>query len=389
MKKYLALVLMVVFLGGCSYLRWEALPPESEPKPAKPIVHNVKTQNLLPFYQSLTEQDKEIYDRIRVAIESHDTSEIIIGTYHSESELEAASDRTQQIYRYLVYEQPQYIWVDISRYEAKVWTWGEERKLGIQLSYLMDEEEAETKLAALNAKVDQIVQEAESREGIFAQVLYVHDAIVESTVYDNVLAKSDNTAVIGRSAYGCLVDGKTVCSGYALAFNMVMQKLGYECGVEIDVLQLESISSGHVWNYAKLEDEYYYFDLTWDDTIFDTEDYRQYLDYTHQYFAINKWENQHILSEHSIAPECTGTKYNYYIYNDWNVEQYDFEVVKRIILEQQDKKCIGMRFEDYRDILKAEQELFKDGRIYEILPAIQNAKYLISDSNCHLYLFYE
>ena len=40
----------------------------------------------------------------------------------------------------------------------------------------------------------------------------------------------------------------------------LQQRLGYECGVEFNNYTNFSILTGHVWNYCKIEDDYYYFD---------------------------------------------------------------------------------------------------------------------------------
>lgn len=125
----------------------------------------------------------------------------------------------------------------------------------------MDEDTARIKEQEYQKKVNEIVEHAKAENGIFNKVLYVHDYILENCRYDYELAKKDK-ADLGVSAYGCLIEGSTICSGYTLAFTSIMQKLGIEVGSEFNNYAQFSIIEGHVWNYCKLDGEYYYFDLT-------------------------------------------------------------------------------------------------------------------------------
>ena len=60
------------------------------------------------------------------------------------------------------------------------------------------------------------------------------------------------------TAYGCLVNGKTVCSGYAKAFQFILQNLGYES----ILVAGEGADGLHAWNMVKIDDDYYYFEVT-------------------------------------------------------------------------------------------------------------------------------
>ena len=65
-----------------------------------------------------------------------------------------------------------------------------------------------------------------------------------------------------RSAYGALVEGETVCTGYAKAYKALCDEMGLHClminGTQDDV--------GHAWNMVMLEGTPYYVDCTYGDT---------------------------------------------------------------------------------------------------------------------------
>ena len=71
------------------------------------------------------------------------------------------------------------------------------------------------------------------------------------------------------------------------------------------------------------------------------------------------------------VPYCGGTKYNYYRYKGFNIGAYSFESVSAAIMQQvnEGRKVIGLRFDDYGELCKAERELFDNGRIYELIDA--------------------
>lgn len=65
-----------------------------------------------------------------------------------------------------------------------------------------------------------------------------------------------------QSAYSAIVNGKTVCAGYAHAFQYCMQKLGIPAAYIVGYA-----GESHAWNLLMLDGEYYCMDVTWDDPV--------------------------------------------------------------------------------------------------------------------------
>lgn len=76
-----------------------------------------------------------------------------------------------------------------------------------------------------------------------------------STLTDNLSAEEK----VNRSAYGALVTGKTVCSGYAYAYKAICDELGLYC----QVISGYNGDGSHAWN--KIGDGLYV-DCTFCDT---------------------------------------------------------------------------------------------------------------------------
>ncbi len=113
----------------------------------------------------------------------------------------------------------------------------------------------------------------------------IHDAVIENAYYDyelyDVLSVGDmtNEQKIEKSAYGVLVDGKSVCSGYAYAFKALCDYFKLPCWV----LSCDYGEDGHVVNIVLLDGETYYVDCTFDDTGYSADEYFLFNEDDYQY----------------------------------------------------------------------------------------------------------
>ena len=346
---------------------------------------------LYPVYDSLNEQGKDYYLKLCAGFESYSES-IFIDEFDTEKEMKSAEDWLDENYRNIAYEQPDSFWTDPNSYVMEERISGGDYILTVKPNFTLTESDAAEKKELYDVVVNGIVNEAKRKDSLFESVLYVYDTILGKTDYDHSLAETKDSSLNGYSAYGCLVEGKTVCSGYTLAFTSIMQKLDIVCGAEFDTMSESESINGHVWNYCKLDGEYYYFDLTWDDTSFDSDELRQYLDYTHDYFALTKNELRQTnlsVKENTTSPDCTAKAFNYYRYLDLYCEKYSFNDFRRIVKNQPQDSYAVIKFGSVAERLKAENDLFKNQRLYEIFPDLDGVRYIESVSGLHLYIFFE
>ena len=90
---------------------------------------------------------------------------------------------------------------------------------------------------------------------------FVHDSLMQSVEY--VM-----DAPMNQSAYSALVQGRSVCAGYARAFQYLMQQMGIPC-----YYCTGYAGEDHAWNIVKLDSNYYIVDVTWHYTDTPTYDY--------------------------------------------------------------------------------------------------------------------
>lgn len=349
-----------------------------------------------PLYKSLSSEKRDLYIDIATAMETHSGQSIKIGTYKTRDELRAAKSELSNLYRDICYEHPEYFWVDPYTHQTSEIEQSGSTKLALNVMYIIDKETADEYQGTFENAVGSIMLGASLCDTDFDKVLFVYDYILEHAEYDDELAENesdDTSSKLRRSAYGCLIEGKTVCSGYALAFRYIMRELGYTAGVEFNNYDNFSIITGHVWNYLELENEYYYFDLTWDDTAFDSEDYKPYLDHSHLYFGITKDElskTNFTMDNNAPTPNCDGKKYNYYEQKGWNFEEYDANAVNSAIFEQSILgNMVELRFGSYSELLDAKSDLIDNGRINELIKDKENLRYIISNDSMHLIFFFD
>ncbi len=248
-------------------------------------------------------------------------------------------------------------------------------------------------------KVDEITALAGEFEDEYEQVKFVHDYLIDNITYDDDAAEEldeDATTVeasFAYSGYGALVNGLCVCEGYSKAFQLIMQNLGYECILAWG----EGIDDLHSWNMLKLDGDYYYFDLTWDDEgdTVDDDGKMIYADgNSHNYFAVTSKE---FAREHKTEdfeyPLCTATEYNYFYREGYIVEDYSETAVKAVLKKQFDKGLseISIKFADdvtmdkaegyVENIMKKMMSEYKYYRYYERYYISENDKMLVITYN--------
>ncbi|MGN0456519.1 MAG: dockerin type I domain-containing protein [Acutalibacteraceae bacterium] len=129
-------------------------------------------------------------------------------------------------------------------------------------SYRFSIDEKDKYLTPLNAKIDEIVAEAQRLPNDFLKALFVHDYIIENCKYaTEVINGSATPSDFVYDAYGCLVEKRCVCQGYSMAYKAVMKKLS------IPVSFAHSDEMNHIWNTVTIDGKTYHADLTWDDPL--------------------------------------------------------------------------------------------------------------------------
>lgn len=97
---------------------------------------------------------------------------------------------------------------------------------------------------------------------ILAAYTYLYNTA--SYITDNGFV--DDLISSNTSAYDALINQRTTCIGYSIAFSYLMDKLGVESYIVDNITEVnptsKTFSSVHTWNIVKLNDVFYKIDLT-------------------------------------------------------------------------------------------------------------------------------
>ena len=188
----------------------------------------------------------------------------------------------------------------------------------IELNYNTDVSECTRMQQVLLDRAKSIVGMMGGIQSDYEKELFIHDYIVSACTYES----SGNAS----NAYGCLVEGEAVCSGYSRAAMLLLEY----AGVESMLISGTGISEeegriSHMWNIVWVDGAPYHLDVTWDDPRSDFEG-----SMTHSYFNLT---TQEILLDHedfSADIECTQTQANYFRREKLFFESYNRDVFLRI-----------------------------------------------------------
>ena len=128
----------------------------------------------------------------------------------------------------------------------------------------------------------------------------LHDYLITHCDYD-YRVDIGNMPFISHQAEGALLNGTAVCSGYAKAYEALLDAAGIPCET------ITGYAGGyHAWNLVQVDGEWYHVDATWDDPTTRGGDYIRYT-----YFL--KSDKVMVSRSHrdwEALHNCTSTKYD-------------------------------------------------------------------------------
>ncbi len=225
----------------------------------------------------------------------------------------------------------------------------------LQLYSNLSPQECRTAISKLNEAVSSAMASMPSGLNEFDREERLFDFVTGHCFYDDA-ATAGKTRWEDFCSYGALVDGRTVCEGYARGMQLLAQYAGIDCGL----VNGESGGVGHMWNVIRIGGAWYHIDVTWCDNPEDSDESRV----TYNYFnvpdsVVEKTHNidpsfsslkeSSINDEHQqfnlFLPACSATKENYFQVRGIPVAEpaktKDAAVVRSLATElKQEKKMI-------------------------------------------------
>lgn len=233
---------------------------------------------LYPYYQMLDEKGQHIYRQIYANANAMTEAFIPI----EEVTVPEIKNAMMAVYN----DHPELFWLNTT-FTCKY----DNNKVcaELDLDYNMTKEELDKASPDFYRSANSILTELANLSPYEKEVM-LHNRLIQDIDYDQ-------SADMNQSAYSALVGGKSVCAGYARAYQYLMQRMGIPC-----YYCTGYAGQDHAWNIVALEDGYYNVDVTWDDTPGGEYDYFNKTD--------EDYANTHIRQDMSInLPQCQGQQY--------------------------------------------------------------------------------
>ena len=300
------------------------------------------------YYKNLNSTSKKAYDLIMREI--CDFPERILIPSLGNSELDS-------VYEAILYDHPQFFFL-----KNTCNTRSNGAKTFFYPEYTMDKSEYDEKLAALEKAENEIISQI-TTDDEFETELFLHDTLLKNCTY------SDEISYVTSSPYGCLIERRASCEGYAKAMCRLLEKCGLECILAVgEVQKNEDVSNvGHMWDIVKINGKYYHLDPTWDDNNNDNSRL--------SYIYFN--DNDDLLRKTHTIPDrflglCNSTDDNYFVKTSALFSTYDESVKNKIsalIVKGADSgsPIAPFMFENESDYKKAQKDLFDNEQIYRLL----------------------
>ncbi len=113
----------------------------------------------------------------------------------------------------------------------------------------------------IDVVLSEIIEEGMDRT---AKIKAVHDYLVKTITYADETIEDGLADMDYNNGYTAIIDGSSVCFGYAQGMNLFMGALGIESYIVIGDVDSDGVDD-HAWNYINFGVDYYHVDVTWDD----------------------------------------------------------------------------------------------------------------------------
>ena len=279
------------------------------------IVH---TPSLGRFCYSHLNKDQQLcYEKIRKAVEQH--RDYLLWNNNC-----CDFDMLNKILMYVTFDYPEYFWYSNESCYIE-YNSSDKVPMKINFKYEYSRDEVYQINGEIYSEVKKYLEGVSNLTTDYDRALNAYEHIINNTTYDNVRANAGYNSFEDMDAdtmscwniTGVFLNHNAICRGYAQAYQYLMNLQGIECGYVY--------GGGHCWNIIKLDNEWYYIDVTWGDPVTElrytnTGEIRyieQGIDYS--FFCMT---TEQLLQLHTPdadinpeLPQCAATKYNYFEMN--------------------------------------------------------------------------
>lgn len=136
-------------------------------------------------------------------------------------------------------------------------TYNDQGRFSLIIEHIYTEEEITKINYIVDNKIKELIIDTMTNE---EKVKIIHNYIIDNTTYDTLKTENihDDTYK-SNTAYGVLIQGYGICSGYSDAISIFLNKL--------NIKNYKISNDTHIWNLVYLNGVWSHLDATWDDPI--------------------------------------------------------------------------------------------------------------------------
>lgn len=296
-------------------------------------------------YGTLTNSEKLVYNQMADCLMNYREEVTISTTVEEEADL---------AFQCLISDHPEIFWT--SAYELVTYHLsGIDSQYVFKPVYTMSVEEIKQYQKQIEEAVWQCLDKIPQNADTYEAVKYLYEYIILNTDYNKKAENNQNICSV-------FLEHESVCMGYSKAFQYLLQK----CGIEAVTVSGESEEEAHAWNLVKLDENYYYVDVTWGDPEFSAveEIGTDYLDYS--FFCMT---TRDLLKTHKIdnifpLPDCVAVNYNFYYKEGLYLAEFQKKVVDEMIKRYfAEHSFVSIRCQDASVYRKLYDYLLEDANI--------------------------
>ena len=140
----------------------------------------------------------------------------------------------------------------------------------------------------------------------YTKIKYTYEYIIKNTEYDVDSVQNQNILSV-------FINGRSVCQGYAKAFQYLSGELGIQSTLVVGYV---GDNEGHAWNMVKCNGQYYYIDCTWGDSSYLENSMSLNsggINYDYLNISTSELQLTHVIDNFMPLPPCNSLADNYYV----------------------------------------------------------------------------
>lgn len=330
-------------------------------------------------YQHLSEEEQQIYVEI-------------LGTLNDLKEETVLSsndvDQVAKIHEYVCADNPELFWVkgyQVQPYEVD----GKTVKIKYSGLYTMDKGQRKNYQIAMDKVINQWLAEMAQCDEEYDKVKKAYDLIISNTEYDASATESQNIVSV-------FMNGKSVCQGYAEAFQYLLKHSGIQSILVSGTAYNGIKTEPHAWNLVCIGGNYYQFDITWGEPNYQAAEgtaEKVKWDISYKYFGLTDKEmyNNHTVDMSMTLPECNSTEYNYYVKEGYYYETLDKRQLKVQFMEAEESGTGVAHLRCANSLMYKEMVtyLIEDSKVFYIIKDHTEIQYSLDEDLMCISIFWE